>query len=48
MPNFSSIAEPITRLTRKNELFAWRPEQQAAKVVNNPKSSLADYPHPSA
>ena len=30
MPNFSSIAEPITRLTRKNELFVWGPEQQGS------------------
>ena len=27
MPNFSSIAEPITRLTRKNELFVWGTKQ---------------------
>ena len=32
MANFSSIAEPITRLTRKNELFVWGPEQKAAKA----------------
>ena len=32
MPNFSSIPEPITLLTPKNELLAWGPEQQAAKA----------------
>ena len=48
MPNFSSIAEPITRLTRKKELFVWGPEQQAAiaqikhMLANEPTRRLFD------
>ena len=29
--NYSTIAEPLTRLTRKNEPFVWGKEQQDAK-----------------
>ena len=30
VPNFSRIAEPLTRLTRKNTEFVWGPEQQSS------------------
>jgi Reverse transcriptase (RNA-dependent DNA polymerase)/RNase H-like domain found in reverse transcriptase len=36
VPNFSTIAAPITRLTRAQEPFTWGPEQQEAqeKLIN--------------
>lgn len=27
IPNFSKVAEPLTRLTRKNQVWVWGPEQ---------------------
>ena len=42
IPNFSRIAEPLTRLTRKDRVFEWNIEQQTAfdtlkdKLINPP------------
>ena len=38
IPNYSSVAEPLTRLLKKNTKFAWSYEQEAA--FRNLKSSL--------
>ena len=49
IPNRAAICEPITRLTRKNEKFAWGEEQQAAfdkvKAVVA-ESIMLTYPNP--
>ena len=42
IPSFASIAEPITRLTRKNEPFVWGDEQKRA--FNDLKHALASPP----
>jgi hypothetical protein len=46
--DFSTIVEPITRLTRKDVPFVWGPEQQAAqetiiqRITNSPVLARPD------
>jgi len=49
VPSFALIAEPLTRLTRKNITFEWTPEHQAAKdqLIDELKrnATLAHFTH---
>lgn len=42
LPNFSEIAEPLTRFTRKGHKFVWKAEQQ--KAVDTLKQALISKP----
>lgn len=52
IPNFATIAEPLTRLTRKDEKFLWGAEQQTAfaqlrdTLLKRPILGYPDYDRP--
>lgn len=52
IPNFSERAEPLTRLTKKNQKFVWAEEQQNAvdelseALTNKPILTFPDYDKP--
>uniref|UniRef100_A0A8R1I9D7 RNA-directed DNA polymerase n=1 Tax=Caenorhabditis japonica TaxID=281687 RepID=A0A8R1I9D7_CAEJA len=52
IPQFSSIAEPLTRLNKKDEKFTWGPEQEKAfndlrqAIIEKPVLRFPDYEKP--